>query len=149
MKTLPQGNEYLLSKALESATGFKGPQKHTLQEQLEELDNMGVSIPSGRWQDHRVILQRPPVISGILNPRLKAPLVQLVEESFESPALVMDAMLVGVDALWVVRRLEPDDAASVASAWVSKMLSYPCMLIGSYRGEVSYIGAPVKSFFIE
>jgi hypothetical protein len=73
--------------------------------------------------------------------------VKAVEES-DTPVFVMDGMLHGKEALWLVYRYPDSSLRNVGeevARWIAPQVS-PMVIVGTYKAEATYIGAPLWSF---
>jgi len=146
MKQLKVANEHQIQQALEGLTGFKCRSKdlRDYQVKLGEED-LPWRIPF-LWREPRALAVRPAVIPTILNPGPRSELVKALEEVEDCPAFVMDGVGVGKMALWLVYSLPGHmSAGTEAQRWISRQVS-PMLIVGTYRNEATYIGAPVGSF---
>jgi len=135
-----------VQQAIEGLTGFKA-WSEDLPDYLSKLAEAELpwSLPFP-WKALRTIAVRPAVIPALLNPGPNSELVKAVEEVDNCPVLVMDGMLVGKQALWLVYNFPGHgDPGGEAQRWISKQVS-PMLIIGTYRNSATYIGAPLWSF---
>lgn len=145
MKIPKSANDHLIQQAIEGLTGFKCWSKD-LPDYLDKIGDaeLGWRLPFP-WRNIRPVLVRPAVISGLLKPSPKTELVRAVEES-DTPVFVMDGMLSGKEALWLVyRTIDTGHEHEIAAKWIELQVS-PYIIVGTYKAEATYIGAPLWSF---
>jgi len=147
MKIPKSANDHLIQQAIEGLTGFKCWSKD-LPDYLNKIGDaeLGWRLPFP-WKTIRPVLVRPAVIPGLLKPGPKTELVKAVEES-DTPVFVMDGMLHGKEALWLVYRYPDSSLRNVGeevARWIAPQVS-PMVIVGTYKAEATYIGAPLWSF---
>jgi hypothetical protein len=136
----------MISGILGIKIAYPKPDIRDTLEDIDELVSTGGDLgPPITFRKMRVLNTRYAVIPSVLHPNSRKGLIQELEMSEGTPALVMDAMMSGKEALWLVSKLTPGAEATTAQKWVARMPSPSCV-IGTSR-EGSYIAAQLFSFY--
>ena len=141
-------SDYEVQRCIEASAGQKLGKSDSFGEFCDLAREVWKNrLPVG-WYELRVAYDRPAVIAGLLNPKESRDLIQVLDECDEEPTLVMDCLLHGREALWLVRKLPKNIPVEIEAAnWVGKMI-HPGLIIGSDpKNQEIYMGTQIKNFF--
>lgn len=133
-------NESVLVRSLEALTGVKNRQL-SFPDYLDELDNV-LELP---FSLHEVEIPgtKLPVLGELLNLTKRTFLFQMMEEYRETPVLVSDSVIGGVDGLFFCQVLNDLDDIGL---W-TKRLKRPQLFINTCRSpQLTVMCSSFKSF---